>query len=79
VRWSYGTLRRVALGLLLGALSLGLVLVVRLNRPVAVVDLLGVLLAGMVIGAARRAVTDEHLVLLDLLVAWPAVTAWVLG
>jgi len=79
VRWSYGTLRRVALGLLLGALSLGLVLVVRLNRPVAAVDLLGVLLAGMVIGAARRAIADEHLVLLDLLVAWPAVTAWVLG
>jgi len=79
VRWSYGTLRRVALGLLLGALNLDLVLVVRLNRPVAAVDLLSVVLTGMVIGAARRAITDEHRVLLDLLVAWPAVTAWVLG
>lgn len=73
VRWLYGTLRRVALGLLLGALVVGLIFMAHLKRSEAAVDLLGVLLVGMVLGVARHGITDGHLALLDLLVAWPAV------
>ncbi|SHL09968.1 4-hydroxybenzoate polyprenyltransferase [Rhodothermus profundi] len=74
VRWNYKTLRNGALLLLLGALSIGLILIIRLGRAEAAIDLMGVLCSGMLIMASRAEPSEVQLIILDLLLCWPVFT-----
>ncbi|MDQ7039529.1 MAG: UbiA family prenyltransferase [Rhodothermus sp.] len=79
VRWSYATLRRASLVLLVGALGAGMLLVGRIRFALVVGDGLGVVLTGLTIGLARTDITEHQLFLLDLLVGWPFLTALARG
>ncbi len=74
VRWNYKALRKGAFLLLLGALSIGLILIIRLGHAAAAIDLLGVLFTGILITACRSGLSEVHLMMLDLLLSWPALT-----